>query len=179
MLPHMHTLARNLIHDRYVEKGETTRIVVLPLPQSGLPSQLVEAKQPVPLDLLADRPVNLQLTDEGMAADLCFAGPPQRCYFPWETVIAVQDSTGELIQTVVVAMALVMEDNSLTLLSSDHFAGVAPMDGPQPTPAPPDSGSGPVISLVPNRPSQDSPVPPSPRGWKRPQLHVINGDGPK
>jgi stringent starvation protein B len=139
----MRTLAHALIHGRYVERGETTRIVVVPMADSGLPQQLVEAATPVPLDILAGRPTNLELGDAGLSVDLCFSGPPVRCSFPWEAVVAVQgpgDGGGvALVQTLVVTVATVMEDHTLRPASTDRYAGAA--DGSdaleQPTPEPP------------------------------------------
>ena len=134
----MRTLAHQLVEKRYVELGETTRIVVLPLTETGLPQHLVDPGQPVPLDLLAGRPVNLVLDEEGLSADLCFQGPPVRCRFPWEAVIAVQDPSGNLVQTLVVTVATVMADESIkptspenlmTLLSNPHSPSVAVIDG--------------------------------------------------
>ena len=109
----MKTLAQALIERRYLEQGRTTRVVVLPLPHSGLPEELIEAGQPVSLDILSGRPVNLHLDREGLAVDLCFTGPPVRCSFPWEAVVAAQSPTDDLIQTLVVTVASVMEDGSL------------------------------------------------------------------
>ncbi len=106
-------LARTLIHDFYDEKGVTTQIVVAPLPDCGLPDSLVEAGQPIRLDLLSGRPVNLVLDDTGLSADLCFQGPPVSCRFPWASVLAVRDPSGSLVKTMVVTMAMVMDDGSL------------------------------------------------------------------
>lgn len=112
-MPGVHPLALELIRVRYVENRATTRVVVAPLPGSGLPAALVEAGQPVMLDLLAGRPVNLELDETGLSADLCFTGPPVRCRFPWTAVLAVQTPEGTLAQTLVVTMSMVMEDGSL------------------------------------------------------------------
>jgi hypothetical protein len=109
----MRTLAHALIQRRYVEKGMTTRFITLPIPDSGLPQTLVQAGQPVTLDILAGRPVNLELSDAGLSVDLCFSGPPQRCQLPWQAILATQDLSGDLVQTTVVTVATVMEDNSL------------------------------------------------------------------
>jgi len=109
----MRTLAHALIQRRYVEKGMTTRFITLPIPDSGLPQSLVEAGQPVTLDILAGRPVNLELSDAGLRVDLCFSGPPQRCRLPWHAILATQDLSGDLVQTTVVTVATVMEDSSL------------------------------------------------------------------
>lgn len=117
--------ARALIQRRYVERGATTRIVVAPMPGSGLPGDLIEKALPVPLDLLTGRPVNLELSDEGLEADLCFGGPPVRCTLPWSAVLAVQEDAGEeLEQTLVVTLALRMEDDSLV--------PVRPLDAEEP-----------------------------------------------
>lgn len=120
----MRTLAHALIHRRYIEKGLTTRFITLPLPESGLPQNIVQEGQPVTLDILAGRPVNLELEQQGMSVDLCFDGPPVRCTFPWQAVLATQDASGELVQTTVVTVATVMEDNSL--LAQPPTEGGAP-----------------------------------------------------
>jgi len=121
----MRTKAHAIIQRRYVEQGNTTRFVVLPLPGGGLPADLVDGAQPVTLDLLAGRPVNLELDDEGLSADLCFGGPPTRCSFPWESVVAVQDSSGQLVPTLVVTVAMVMEDDTV-----EAATGAAGPDSP-------------------------------------------------
>ena len=113
ILRHMRTLAHALIQRRYVEKGMTTRFITLPIPDSGLPQSLVEAGQPVTLDILAGRPVNLELSDAGLSVDLCFDGPSQRCQLPWEALLAVQDLSDDLVQTTVVTVATIMENGAL------------------------------------------------------------------
>jgi hypothetical protein len=151
----MRTLAHALIQRRYVERGETTRIVVLPVPDCGLPQRLVDGGQPVPLDILAGRPTNLVLDDDGISVDLCFGGPAVRCRFPWEAVMAVQgaddadvDVSGKLLQTLVVTVATVMEDHSVRPASAEHFASLAgaaesPAPGSSPPPEHPHTPRGP------------------------------------
>lgn len=169
----MRTLAHALIHRRYVERGETTRIVVLPVPGCGLPQRLVDAAQPVPLDLLAGRPTNLVLDDDGISVDLCFGGPAARCRFPWEAVMAVQGAedeaggpdtgvAGKLLQTLIVTVATVMEDHSIRPASAEHFASLA---GAAESPAP---GSSPPPD------HSHTPRGPRPRGG-RPRFQVITG----
>lgn len=148
----MRTLAHALVQQRFVDRGETTRIVVMPLPDSGLPNHLIKAGQPVPLDLLAGKPVHLELDDIELGADLCFQGPPIRCTFPWESVIAVQDKSGTLIQTLVVTVATVMEDKSIQPSSRDRLE-----------------------SLLPNAVSFES----IDGGTERPHISVLDGSGAK
>jgi stringent starvation protein B len=171
----MRTLAHALIHRRYVEQGETTRIVVLPVPDCGLPQRLVDAAQPVPLDILAGRPTNLVLDDDGVSVDLCFGGPAVRCRFPWEAVMAVQGAdtadagvdvgaSAKLLQTLVVTVATVMEDHTIRPASAEHFASLA---GAEESPAP---GSSPP----PEHPH--TPRGPRPRlGGAKPRFQVITG----
>ncbi len=121
MLDAMRTKAHALIQRRYIEKGNTTRIVVLPLIDSGLPEELVHAGQPIPLDLLAGRPVNLALYETSLEADLCFGGSPIRCTFPWTAVIAAQDEWGNLEQTLTMTVAVRMEDDSLSPTQLPNF----------------------------------------------------------
>ncbi len=148
----MKTLAHTLIQLRYVEGGATTRFVVLPIPDSGLPRSLVDAGRPVPLDLLTGRPVNLKLDEEGLEADLCFEGPPVHCRFPWEAVVATQDASGELVQTLVVTVATVMEDSSLrpTSIGVDEEAELGASIEQQSTSRP-----RPHLQIVPNEGSTD------------------------
>lgn len=170
----MRTLAHAMILRRYVERGETTRIVVLPVPDCGLPQRLVDAGQPVPLDILAGRPTNLLLDDDGVSVDLCFGGPAVRCRFPWEAVMAVQGLeeegggpdpgvSGKLLQTLIVTVATVMEDHSIRPASAEHFASLA---GASESPAP---GSSPP----PEHP-HGPPRGPRPRAG-RPRFQVITG----
>lgn len=165
----MRPLAQAQVQQRFVERGETTRIVVMPLPDSGLPMHLIEAGQPVPLDLLAGKPVRLELDETGLAADLCFQGPPVRCTFPWESVIAVQDTTGSLIQTLVVTVAMVMEDRSIKPSSPGRIETLLPntvagtsLDG---------GTERPHISVLDGSGKRGSETQPH----KRPQLELING----
>jgi len=140
----MKTKAQSLITLRYVERGETTRIVVLPTERSGVPKAHVDAGKPLPLDLLAGRPINLELDDDGLSAELCFEGPPIRCEFPWASVVAVQGDDGSLVPTVVVTMAVKMEDESLVPV--EHGTN-------EPEPELPDSAPpGPGLRLVRDRP---------------------------
>ena len=133
-------LARKLIQERYVENGSTTQVVVAPLPDSGLPGSFLEAGQPVRLDILAGRPVNLALDNQGFSADLCFSGPPVTCRFPWTAVLAVQTPEGSLAKTLVVTMAMVMGDGSLMTLTEE-------LDEKAP-PAPERGTPGPSLRLV-------------------------------
>jgi hypothetical protein len=133
--PTMNPLARKLIQQRYLDRGTSTRMVVLPLPGCGLPEGLVDAAQPVTLDLLVGRPVNLELDDESLWADLCFSGPPVRCCFPWSGIAAVQGPDDTLVETLAVAIAVVMEDGGLSLASplpTDLPESTAPAEEPTP-----------------------------------------------
>jgi hypothetical protein len=106
------TLAESLIRRRYIDRGDTTKIIVVPVPGCGLPDQFIEAGIPVPIDLLAGRPINIDMDNDGIGVDLCFNGPPARCRFPWWSVLLVQDVSGKPVQTQVVTVAMVMEDGS-------------------------------------------------------------------
>lgn len=164
----MKTMAQALIERRYVQQGRTTRVVVLPLPDSGMPQELVEAGQPVPLDLLSGRPVNLELDEQGLEANLCFAGPPVRCSFPWEAVIAAQDLSDELVQTLVVTVAAVMEDGSLR-----------PTEGEPPSDEAPEQASGqprgvPSMALLDGKGQAASA--PEPPQKPRPQLQLVSSE---
>lgn len=140
----MKTKAHALVQRRYVDRGKTTRIVVLPAPGTGLPAGLLEGGRPVPLDLLAGRPVNLHLDDEGMSVDLCFDGPPTRCTLPWATVVAVQsEESEELVQTLAVTVAVRMEDDSLRPVGTAEDA--QPFEPEEPAPKTP---SGPPVLRV-------------------------------
>ena len=163
----MRTLAHSLVERRYVEQGKTTRIVVVPHRESGLPDSLIEAAQPVPLDLLAGRPVNLELDDQGLSADICFAGPPVRCSFPWESVVAVQDGSGSLVQTLIVTVATVMEDRSVRPVAQEHLLELVIRDG---DPADADR-SGPAMEVLSGGGRKDT----EQRAKRRPKLAVVEG----
>lgn len=165
----MRTMARALITRRYVEQGNTTRIVVLPLAESGLPQSLVETGHPVPIDLLAGRPVNLDMDEEGLSADLCFAGPPVRCNFPWEAILAVQSPQGDIVQTLVVTIAMVMEDESVRPGTMDRLSN---FEGK------PEMISSPIAHATPSMVLLDGTgdSPNNNSKEKRPQLKIINGD---
>ncbi len=166
----MQPLAHRLIRQRYLERGATTRIVVLPLPGSGLPPALVEAGKPIPLDLLAGRPVNLELDDQGLSADLCFAGPPVRCRLPWSAVAAVQGADGELVETMTLAVALIMEDGSLSLAQLDEECGAEAPATPLPA-APPR-----MVAIKGQRRGSDNGQRRSLSSHGRPHLTVVGRD---
>jgi hypothetical protein len=160
----MRTLAHALIQKRFVEKGDTTRLIVLPVPESGLPDTLVEAGQPVTLDLLSGRPVNLTLGEKGLEADLCFAGPPVHCTFPWEAVLATQDTSGTLVQTMVVTIATVMEDSSLQATEPMAEETASMVSNPSTTP--------PKMALIKNGDSEEA-TQEQEQERKRPSLRVV------
>lgn len=56
----------------------------------------------LPIDLEPSYPLELQMTDEGLACCLSFGGPFE-CFFPWKSIYVVQDRATQ--------MGVVVEDN--------------------------------------------------------------------
>ena len=56
----------------------------------------------LPIDLEPNYPLELQMTDEGLACCLSFGGPFE-CFFPWKSIYVVQDRATQ--------MGVVVEDN--------------------------------------------------------------------
>lgn len=108
----MRPLAQKLIEDQYIKRGNTVRILVIPAIGSNLPEYLIEKGEPVGLDLLSNRPINLKMNENGIEADLCFNGPPVTCLISWSHILGVI-SHETLIVTAKLLYQPIMENENL------------------------------------------------------------------
>lgn len=75
--------------------GEVIRLHVIVNSNQGIPDSFPELSI-IPIDVLPNRPLNLEFDEDSMSIDLCFMGPPQRCRFRWDDIVAVsQKSEGK------------------------------------------------------------------------------------
>ena len=110
----LRTLAQAMIEERYCTKGKTTKIVVIPHSGDGLPIPLASVRGPIPIYLMAHRPINLRFNKDGMSVDLCFGNdPPIPCFFQWDHVVAVQNMEDSLVSVTAITVSTIMEDHSV------------------------------------------------------------------
>ncbi len=106
----MRTLAQKVIEEAYVKRGLTVRLLILPAAETNLPEYLVREEQPVTIDLLANRPINLVMDNAGLKADLCFEGPPIRCEFGWHHILMVA-CEDQITPTTILVPKVLMEND--------------------------------------------------------------------
>lgn len=118
-------LAWKLIEKRYIKKGKTTKIAVLPIPNTGLPEELTNKNKAVVLKIRAGRPVNLQMTENGISGEWCFNHNPitKLCSFPWHAILFVQSPIEEdaYILTTYSSLVMMMEDGSTNIFNTEEI----------------------------------------------------------
>lgn len=108
--------------------GEIIRIHVIVTENQNLPKTF-NPMSIIPIDVLPERPLNLEFDDNGMSIDLCFGAPPQRCTFGWEDIIAVSNRTDgkeylKPCQTTIKYLIYVDEDNWMHLVEAKESASI-------------------------------------------------------
>lgn len=85
------TYFQKFVEEHYIQNREKVRFIV-----NVLDSELLKffpkgyrLGDNIPLDILPNRPMNLEFNEHEFAIDLCFDGPPVKCVIPYVDIIGV------------------------------------------------------------------------------------------
>lgn len=108
--------------------GETIRLHIIATENQNIPNTF-KPMSIVPIDVLPNRPLNLDYNENELGIDLCFGAPPQRCVFRWEDIIAVSHRVNgkeylKPCQTTIKYLIYIDEDNWVHLVESKESASI-------------------------------------------------------